>query len=613
MKKNNRLSSIFLILALSLALPLFAGSVSTHLDHNEGELGDQFNLTITLSGDLSGEIELPPIKDLIVSGTGTSTNVSWINGSFSKETSYNFSLDPQKEGIFTIPAIKLKVDGKEISTDAVSFQVRKPGSSAPIPNSNITNSSPNNSQGQEPSQAQGKSADLFIEREFSKNSPYEGEPIVVTTKIFHRVELVNVEAASEKPTGVRILDIKQFNTQEERAGSLYNVIVVKQTYVPLRSGKLNVPAFRIQASMIAAENNRRGRGRSFDDLFENFMGRSGRVVRRTVSSPEAQLDVKATPTQNRPQNFQDLVGTFRISSDLSSDKIKAGETANLTITIDGVGGLDTLTALNLELDPKIKVYADKSKVEEKATERWGLESKRVFRFALVPTEAGTIKLGEFKLPYFDYSTGTFQELRTDLGSLQVAEGDEKHTASSPIPRPAAKNDVKALGNDLIDLHRETALSSQSLSKKDSILASLLFLIPAVLCLILFLVQTLKNRQGSDIPGRRRSQALKVFETKKNQVRRDQNQNPSVLLENYALAYREYLGNKFNLPGNALTSKELRPKLSLLKVPDHILNGVEELAYQVEFSQYSNTQLQSTQVQDLVQRIDHLVQEIEQKC
>ncbi len=618
MKNKNRLSSIFFILALSLALPVFAGSASTHIDHNEGELGDQFNLTITLSGDLSGEIELPPIKDLIVSGTGTSTNVSWINGSFSKETSYNFSLDPQKDGVFTIPAIKLKVDGQDLLTEAVSFQVRKPGSSATNQNSTPQNSTQTARQGQEQAQVQENSSDLFIEREFSKKSPYEGEPIVVTTKIFHRVELVNVEAANEKPAGLRILDIKQSNTQEERSGSLYNVIVVKQTFVPLRAGKLNIPGFRIQASMVASEPSRRrnSRGRSFDDLFENFMGRSqGRVVRRVIASPETQLDVKVIPNQGRPQNFQDLVGTFRISSEFSSSKIKAGETANLSITIDGVGALDSLTALNLQLSPNIKIYADKSKTEERATERWGLESKRIFRFALVPTEAGELKLGEFKLPYFDYSTGSFQELRTDLGTIHVAESDEKNaTVSTPSSHTRSKTDVQAIAHDLIDLHRDTALnSSQILSKKDYIFASFLLGIPTLLCLILLLMQALNNWRGSNIVGRRRSQALKLFETKKTQVRKEQNQNPSALLENYALAYREYLGNKFNLQGNALTSKEIRPKLSQLKVPDNILKIAEDIANQVEFSQYSNTQLQSTQVQGLMMQIDSIVQEIEQKC
>ena len=85
----------------------------------------------------------------------------------------------------------------------------------------------------------------------------------------------------------------------------------------------------------------------------------------TLSSPEKELVVKELPTAQKPQNFTDAVGDFTFTAELSPQKINAGETTTITITIEGDGSLDSMRELNLALDSFGKVYKVQHKIDNR--------------------------------------------------------------------------------------------------------------------------------------------------------------------------------------------------------------------------------------------------------
>jgi hypothetical protein len=615
--KKITIQNIFLFFIV-LSESLFAGSAQLRLDQQEGELGEVFNLRVSISGSLSGKIELPPIQDLQVAETGSSTSVSIINGSFSKETSYNFVLEPQKEGSYTIPSLKLKIDGEWVNTEPVTLTVHNTGGGNPPPPSARGRSQPRSQQTNPDENAQDeRSPNFFIERDFSKTSAYEGEPIVVTTKIYHRVQLVNIEANNEKPAGVRILNIKEYDTQEKRGNTLYNVKVIKQTYVPLRSGKIKIPGFRISANvMVQVQRSQRQRNNPFDDFFDDFFnGARSQLVRRVASSKDAELNIQALPSQGRPAKFRDVVGTFSIKSELSHGELKAGDTATLSVTVEGMGTLDSMGSLDLSLSPDIRVYPDKPQVEEKASEKYGLESKRTFRFALVPMHKGDYNLGILKVPYYDLSTSSYQELSTDLGLLKVSEGDASHAvAAAPSSKEATtrkQSDVKSLGNDLIDIHRNVSLSEHgNLTLRDYLFAFFLVGFPGFLCLLVWIFRWFRKFMNSK-QGSRRKTAWKNFEKRMSQM--NKTSQASSLLETSYSAYREYVGDKLNLQGRALTIKELSAELSKLKAPKNLITELENFEKAIEQSQYAGPSIAPQQAEGLIEKMKMLAREIEKQC
>jgi hypothetical protein len=391
---------------------------------------------------------------------------------------------------------------------------------------------------------------------------------------------------------------------------------VKQTLIPSRAGSLKVPGFKIKASVVmpSQRSQQRRRGGAFDSFFDDFFNSSqNRMVRRAFSSKDQDLIVKALPTEGRPQNFRDVIGTFRIDSELSSTQLKAGDTTTLTITIDGVGSLDSMGSLDLQLGSNIRIYPDKPQIVEKATERHGLESKRTFRFALVPTQRGEIKLGQVKIPYFDLSTGSYKELIAELGTLNVAEGDSS-TATAALAIASNTNtdirkDVKALASDLIDLHRSINLKCDgTLTRKDFDLAALVMGIPGLLCFMFFVLQFFRKRKFSAKKSRRKT-ALKNFEKRLSEL---QAQSPGFLEASYS-AYRSFLGDTFDIHGSALTAKEISVELSKLSIPKELLSEIETLALSMERAQYASESGQTHHVKTFVDQMKRLVREIEKQC
>ena len=104
-----------------------AGKVTIAVDEKNIELGSSVNLSISVTGDLEKEVELPTIDGLSVHGSGSSTNVSWINGTYGKTVSYNFYLTPEKLGRIQIPPLEFKIDGRVEKTRSIYLNVSKAG------------------------------------------------------------------------------------------------------------------------------------------------------------------------------------------------------------------------------------------------------------------------------------------------------------------------------------------------------------------------------------------------------------------------------------------------------------------------------------------------------
>lgn len=608
---GDKMKILFLSFVMLLSEFVSAGSVQVRVDPQEGVLGDHFNLSITVSGS-AGKVELPPIPEVNVVSSGTSTSISYMNGTLTKETTYNYVLEPQKEGTYTLPSFKIKIDDKMVDSNPVTLTVKAAGGPPPPNAGKRPQQRSNPSNNDEDSNPKEESSRVYIEREFSKTTAYEGEPIVVTTKIFHKIPLSDVQNLTEKAVGVRTVDIGQYESVENGM----NVLILKQTFIPLRKGKISIPAFRIRATMLVeGEKGRARRNNPFDDFFEDFLnGARNRFVKRVITGKEVDLNIKSVPLQGKPSHYKDLVGTFRIDSELNHSELKAGDTATLSVVIDGVGPLDTLGNLDLSLNPDIRVYPDKPQSQEKPSEKYGIESKRIFKFALVPIHKGEYKLGVLKVPYFDPVKNSYQEMSTDLGVLKVAEGDvsnavvASHLATGTAT--STRTDVKALGTDLIDIKRHVSLSEHgNLRFKDLLLLIFFVGLPGILSLLLVFFRTF-TRYSKGKYSSKKKQAWRNFEQSLKKLEKN---GLTQELENFYSLYREFLGDKLNLKGRALTAREISSELNRLKISQDLRSELESFAKTMEETQYAAHDVKDDQKLVLIDKMKMLARELEKQC
>ena len=173
------------IILCSFLLQGFSQTVSFTAESERAvTVGDRFRLTFTVNAEGSG-FRASPMPDFnLLSGPSTSqsTSMSIINGKMSQSMtmSYTFVLEAVREGKFTVNPAQITVGGKVYKSNSLTIQVVK------------GNAPPPQAQGQGQSQQRGGNTvdntigndNLFVRVDLSTKSVYEGEPIVVTIKIY---------------------------------------------------------------------------------------------------------------------------------------------------------------------------------------------------------------------------------------------------------------------------------------------------------------------------------------------------------------------------------------------------------------------------------------------
>src|SRR6185436_17106370 len=95
---------------------------------------EQAILSVTISGDVSNlpEPQMPGLEAFQIQNAGTSQSYSWINGHTTATVTHSYVLTPKQEGQFTIPPVKLVIEGKTVESNSLGVQVVK-GNAAALP------------------------------------------------------------------------------------------------------------------------------------------------------------------------------------------------------------------------------------------------------------------------------------------------------------------------------------------------------------------------------------------------------------------------------------------------------------------------------------------------
>ena len=191
--------------------------------------GDQFRLSYTINTQKVRDFRAPSIKDFdVLMGPSrsmqSSTNI--VNGKVASVSSITFTyiLMAGKEGTYKIPGATIVADGNNYTSNSIEIKVLPPDKSA------STSGSGNTSANQAGGNITNK--DLFITATASKTDVYEQEAILLTYKIYTKVNLTQLHG--DMP------DFKGFHTQEVELpsqkqwtiehynGSNYNTTVYSQ-------------------------------------------------------------------------------------------------------------------------------------------------------------------------------------------------------------------------------------------------------------------------------------------------------------------------------------------------------------------------------------------------
>jgi hypothetical protein len=245
----------------------------------------------------------------------------------------------------------------------------------------------------------------------TKRSVYEGEPIVLTAKIYARFSPTHLEGYESYTTlgsGERHElneGSEQIAMKEERIGrtNYYSFSYDKQLIFPLEVGKLKVEPYKMLLM----------RG------FESF----------SLTSSALSIDVKPLP-KGAPSSFTGGVGEFKTSQQLSTTEVKQGEMITLTRTISGHGNLHLIDFPELKLPDALELYGDPEVKESFSFSSEGSKGKITQTYHLKALKAGNVQLPYFTLAYFDPEKAQYEETETTTKNLHITGDPTLATAGT---------------------------------------------------------------------------------------------------------------------------------------------------------------------------------------
>jgi len=521
-------------------------TITATVDKNEASLDDYVMLQLAIEGTRE-DPELPDLSSFKIQSRGSSSQVSIINGRMSSKIEYTYMLYPQKTGFFTIGPFTVTHHGTTYTSNQLTLTITK---------------------SQQPQQQEKDSGEIFVTAQIDNENPFLNEQIICTFLFCRRVKVANANL-SEQPSfeGFITEDLgKPREYQKVINGQQYVVTELKKALFPVKTGVLEISPFTLQCDMVVQK--RRGRGGFRDPFFDDSFFGFTETVPKTFRTSPVTVMVKPLPAEGKPADFKNLVGSFTLASELSKKNLQVGESTTLTLTLTGTGNLKTLSAIEIEGLDNFKVYDDKP-VFEQSVSGGKVVGKLVIKKALVPLVEGSLKIPQIAVSYFDPSIGSYKKAAGSPYSLAVAPSQDKekmNLVASPALSESAKREIKVLGQDIMPIHTSHEALSGVAASPLSILNTVFFFLPIGLFILVFSLQKAKEKAASDTGAARTRKAHAIFTRELASIKKLISRDDAAFYQAASKALRDFIGDKLNIAGGALTARELPQVLNDAQVP-----------------------------------------------
>ena len=414
------LGNLWLLLWLLGVAALAQGAeVSVRTDRNPVRLDESFQIVFDVQGDFSGTPDFSPLeKDFQVLGTSRSLRTTFINGRMERHNEYLVSAMARRPGKVVIPSI--------------AFGAAK----SPPMTLEVLPADP----------AKGAQADVLVEAALDDTSPYVQQQVILTVRILHRIEWREASLSEPQFRGGEVLVQKlgdDRNYQIRRNGQRWNVIERRYALFPQASGNLEMNPLVLTMQVPDGRRSARQRSPFGDPFFDDFFSRQS-YKRKVVRSQALRLRVKPIPAAFDGEHWLPA-HRVELKEQWSAplDGLKQGEPVTRTITLSAEGAsLGQLPDLVIPQVPGLRIYPDDAKTRETLGDK-GVLSILTRKFALIPTQAGTLEVPELVIKWWNLEEDRQAEVRLPAHRLQVVAGPSAQpprAQATPVPgqSPAAE-------------------------------------------------------------------------------------------------------------------------------------------------------------------------------
>ena len=434
----NRIKYFFTLLpALLCGVGTALAQVTFQTKVNSARIGKNQAVEVSFvvdNGQL-GDFRPPAFGSWQIAGGPVSSSSSYsVNGKTSSSSSITYYLRPLKTGKLVVDGATALVDGRQMQSNSVLVEVQEKD----VPNIGTSGSNnpmsaltdpffeeplPQPQQRQETQydgyvlkegeDVQKKISDnLFMKVDASKNSCFEGEPIVATYKLYTRV---NMEArVSKRPSfnGFSSYDLDGANNDyqfETIGGKEYKVYTIRKVQLyPLQPGVQTMEPAEIETTISFKKIPRNANGNNdLQNITQPY----------TVKSGQVKINVMPLPG-GKPAGFSGAVGNFSISASIVEKAIGKGDAGTLRLELTGGGNWAMVQPPVIQWPAGVEGY-DPTTRETLNEQQVPIFGTKIFEYPFTAKTAGQLVLPAASFSYFDPAAKAYKIIGTAPITLTI--------------------------------------------------------------------------------------------------------------------------------------------------------------------------------------------------
>ena len=393
---NLRALSFAAAAAMCLAFgDLRAQTLDARLDRNPIHDNETVRLIVTANAQADGvRPDLAPLRHSFeILGQSTSTHVAIENGARSVRTEWIVELAPKRSGRLAIGPLRVGT----MTSPALEIEV--------LP---------------APTTAAQSARDVFLEVDATPRDVYVQSQILCVLRIYRAAEFLDAKLSEFAPEGAVTHRLGKDSTYATVVdGRRYRVIERRFTVFPQASGRLVLPAFRLDARIAEA-----GAASTMGRLFGE-----GRRVR--LSTQPVEVEVRPRPAAAPTPWLPATAVTLTEEWPEEPPRLVAGEPVTWTLRL-GAAGLagEQLPPIEPSGLEGVRFYPDQPVVATRAGPR-SIHGELVQRIALVPGAEGTLAIPELRVRWWDVEADAPRTAAIPARTIAVAASPTRATASRP--------------------------------------------------------------------------------------------------------------------------------------------------------------------------------------
>lgn len=410
----------------------------------------------------------------------------------------------------------------------------------------------------------------FAEGVVDNNTPYVGQPVIYTLRIFSQ-DTINSNSTIIEANffgfGRSSIILEPTSYADTIDGITYNIIEQRYVIYPLRAGELTIEPFQI-------------------DIPETPFASENIIFVDAVT-----INVQAYP-EPMPENFTNAVGQFDIRVEASPDNLNSGDALTVTFTVSGTGNLEQMLAPELDLPDSWRILEAQADFQQDNL-RFGSKN---FGWTIIVQGDDTTHFSAIEFSYFNPQTGEYESRNTAPIVLNIAPSTPQAEVS--IERTPVSLDTASVP----ELMRT---NSALLDAELPLWFWLLWIFPPLLTFFVWLLSRPKSDNGQKQAKPRKKLSSRALKDLKKALEQAQSLEPKNAYQAIAEAIYAYSGTK---TGKSVSAGNITEEMAdfLANYRDTLLSCLEE----ANSGQYAP--VSDEDVNHLVQRVLRVCTAIEKE-